>query len=151
MQLSNSYRSYYYSTYSTVSAILTVKISDHFPVVYFLSSNKMPSSKPQCIETRDFSTRNTEAFQTNFNNVNWNPVTTDLNAQLAFPVGRDNVSYLMLGETPRRNQLTSREGGGGQVTYVWMDGQGERNILATSRWRSAGQCASFISGHSCTM
>jgi hypothetical protein len=45
----------------------------------------------------------------------------------------------MLGETPRRNQLTSREGGGGwgQVTYVCRDKHGEGNILATSRCHSA--------------
>ncbi len=46
------------------------------------------------------------------------------------------MSYLMLGETPRRNQLTSREGGGG-TGHVCVKGQTRRREY--TRYQSVTQ------------
>jgi hypothetical protein len=65
------------------SVIITTKISDHFPIIHFRKNSKL-NCKPKFIETRDFSQTNVDRFITNLNNVDWNPITTELNPQITY-------------------------------------------------------------------
>ncbi len=66
------------------SVILTSKISDHFPVIYFpdLCINATP--KPEFVESRDFSFLNLDRFRANLLNLNWNSVIESNDTQTAF-------------------------------------------------------------------
>jgi hypothetical protein len=65
------------------SIVLTQSISDHFPLLYFLSErSKKP--KPKFIETKDFSKKKIENFNSVLNNINWKPIEDSEDVQTAF-------------------------------------------------------------------
>jgi hypothetical protein len=68
-------------TYET--AIITLKISDHFPIVFFIQPKK-PSNKPKTIISRDFSQQNLDTFNAALHNVSWGFVLEEEDPQLAY-------------------------------------------------------------------
>jgi hypothetical protein len=67
------------------TVILTSRISDHFPVVYFKKLDK-PKVSPEFFESRNFSQQNINRFQTNLMNINWNDVYTEMDTQAAYNI-----------------------------------------------------------------
>jgi hypothetical protein len=65
------------------SVIITTKISDHFPIIHFRKNSKF-KSKPNFIESRDFSQSNMDRFTNNLSNVDWNPILSEPNSQLTY-------------------------------------------------------------------
>ncbi len=65
------------------SLILTSRISDHFPVCYFLNSSKA-SSKPSSVTKRDFSDINLANFKTAIDAVDWRVITGIKDVQSAY-------------------------------------------------------------------
>jgi hypothetical protein len=78
-------------TYET--AIITSKISDHFPIVFFLQPKK-PSNKPKTIISRDFSQQNLEKFNAALHNVRWGFVLEEEDPQLAYNLFSDTFFNL---------------------------------------------------------
>ena len=70
------------------STILTSKISDHFPVIYF-ASTLSNNAKTKLLPSRDFSTININKFKTVLSGINWNFVTDIDDPQLAYNVFSD--------------------------------------------------------------
>jgi len=70
-----------HSTFET--AIITSKISDHFPVVFFLQPKK-PCNKPKTIISRDFSQQNLEKFNAALHNIRWGFVLEEDDPQLSY-------------------------------------------------------------------
>ena len=62
------------------SVISTCSISDHFPIIYYLNSNK-PQAATKNIESRNFSTNNINSFKNVLNNSNWDFVIENNNPQ----------------------------------------------------------------------
>jgi hypothetical protein len=56
-----------------VSGILTLKISDHFPI-FFSSAKPKPIVPPKFITVRDFSVKNINAFKNDLHAISWNDV-----------------------------------------------------------------------------
>jgi hypothetical protein len=56
-----------------VSGILTLKISDHFPI-FFSSSKPKPLVPPKFITVRDFSVKNINNFKNDLSAISWNDV-----------------------------------------------------------------------------
>ena len=68
---------------SYTSVILTSKISDHFPILYFLPS-KSTIDKPKSFTSRDFSVENMKKFENSISSINWNFVKEEPDAQSAY-------------------------------------------------------------------
>jgi hypothetical protein len=66
------------------SVIITSRLSDHFPIIYFPDLGKNTPSKPEFVESRDFSINNIERFCANLHNVNWVSVFSSIDTQTAF-------------------------------------------------------------------
>jgi len=65
------------------SFILTSKISDHFPLIYFLQCNKK-TDIPKTFTSRNFSQDNLQKFGDTLSAINWTFVNDEPDAQLAF-------------------------------------------------------------------
>jgi hypothetical protein len=65
------------------SAIITSKISDHFPIVYICNATKCKSDE-KMITFRDFSPQNILRFKETLHNYSWNSVLTEEDTQTAF-------------------------------------------------------------------
>ncbi len=65
------------------SAIITSKISDHFPIIYFCDSVKLKKEQ-KMVTFRDFSARNMQRFKEAIHNYPWNSVLAENDTQLAF-------------------------------------------------------------------
>ena len=75
--LSNSVQS------SFISCIITNRISDHFPILTFVDSDKQ-DQKNGSFYSRDFSEANISQFKETLNLTDWHTVLTDENAQTSF-------------------------------------------------------------------
>jgi len=73
----------YHYVPSYTSVILTSKISDHFPVLYFLPS-KSTTEKPKSFTSCDFSLENMSKFENSISTIKWNFVRDEPDAQSAF-------------------------------------------------------------------
>jgi hypothetical protein len=80
-----------HSTFET--AIITSKISDHFPIVFFLQPKK-PSNKPKTIISRDFSQQNLEKFNAALHNIRWGFVLEEDDPQLSYNLFSDTFFNL---------------------------------------------------------
>jgi endonuclease/exonuclease/phosphatase family metal-dependent hydrolase len=76
---------------SCESAILTSKISDHFPIIYFFDNVKCKREE-KTLTYRDFSSRNIQRFKETLSNFSWNSVLGDEDTQLAFNNFNDTIS-----------------------------------------------------------
>jgi hypothetical protein len=107
------------------SAIITSKISDHFPIIHFLNSKK-PTIVPKINSSRNFSKQNIDNFKETITNINWNFVgeqdgpqnaynafsDTFLNLyELSFPVihTRFNKNFHSIEPWMSKGLLTSRK------------------------------------------
>ena len=77
--------------YDTI--ILISQLSDHFPVLHFLSCSRQRSS-PKLIASRDFSDANLSKFKTSLSAMGWNDVTSLSDPQLAFNNFSENFTTL---------------------------------------------------------
>jgi len=75
------------------SAILTSKISDHFPIIHFLNSKK-PTVVPKINSSRNFSKQNLDNFKETISNINWNFVGEQDGPQNAYNVFSDTFLNL---------------------------------------------------------
>jgi len=66
-----------------VSGILTLKISDHFPI-FFSSGKPKPIVPPKFITVRDFSVKNVDNFKNDLSSISWNDVYSCENVHEAF-------------------------------------------------------------------
>jgi len=66
-----------------VSGILTLKISDHFPI-FFSSAKPKPITPPKYITVRDFSVKNINSFKNDLSALRWNDVYTCENVHECF-------------------------------------------------------------------
>jgi hypothetical protein len=80
-----------HSTFET--AIITSKISDHFPIVFFLQPKK-PCNKPKTIISRDFSQQNLEKFNAALHNIRWGFVLEEDDPQLSYNLFSDTFINL---------------------------------------------------------
>jgi hypothetical protein len=75
------------------SVILTSKISDHFPITFFVDSFKK-NQKSSFITTRDFSKPKLESFKNTLESINWNFVEDAPDAQNAYNLFSDTFNNL---------------------------------------------------------
>jgi endonuclease/exonuclease/phosphatase family metal-dependent hydrolase len=67
------------------SVIIISRISDHFPIVHFKQTNKIPA-KQEFFESRDFSDANLKRFNDNLRSVDFGPVYESTDAQQSYDV-----------------------------------------------------------------
>ena len=75
------------------SIILTSKLSDHFPILHFLQTQKT-LSKPKVVNSRNYSAENISLFNNSLSALRWNDVLQNNDAQHAYNQFSDN--FLML-------------------------------------------------------
>jgi hypothetical protein len=75
------------------TAIITSRISDHFPIVFFLQPKK-PTFKPKTIVSRDFSRQNLDKFNAALHNVRWGFVQEEDDPQIAYTLFSDTFLNL---------------------------------------------------------
>ena len=75
------------------TCILTSKISDHFPIIFFKECNK-PPLKSKLIMKRDFSDTNVNRFSNLLSGLGWDDVTSERNPDSAFGIFSDQFSLL---------------------------------------------------------
>jgi Endonuclease-reverse transcriptase len=74
------------------TVLLVSKLSDHFPIVYFINSCK-PKYTPKFIEFKDFSERNYTRFSEAIRNVNWEDLYLIEDVQEAFAIFSDRFFF----------------------------------------------------------
>ena len=65
------------------TCIITTRISDHFPIVFFRDTPKN-ESKPKFITKQDFSDQNVNKFSNLIKNIKWQNVTQELDPNHSF-------------------------------------------------------------------
>jgi hypothetical protein len=88
-----------HSIYET--AIITTKISDHFPIVFFLQPKK-PKLKPKTVVSRNFSKQNMEKFKNSLQNMRWGFVLEEEDPQVAYNLFSDTFFNLYNLQFPLR-------------------------------------------------
>jgi len=75
------------------SVILTTRISDHFPIVFYLPVNKFKDS-PKFFETRDLSKTKIDNFKNALSNFNWSTVLNTQDVQESYNIFSDTFFNL---------------------------------------------------------